>query len=31
VTLRATAQREEDIGSPYCRLLNLARVRVVVA
>jgi hypothetical protein len=31
VTLRAAAQREEAVGSPYGRALNLARVRVVVS
>jgi hypothetical protein len=30
VTLRATAQRERDLGSPYGQAVNLARVRVVV-
>lgn len=30
VTLRATAQREESVGSAFGKALNLARVRVVV-
>jgi hypothetical protein len=30
VTLRATAQRERAVGSPYEQAVNLARVRVVV-
>ena len=30
VTLRATSQREQYVGTPYGRLVNLARVRVVV-
>jgi hypothetical protein len=31
VTLRAAAQRDDALGSPYGRALNLARVRVVVS
>jgi hypothetical protein len=30
VTLRAAAQREDSVGSPFGRALNLARARVVV-
>ncbi|MFD2136452.1 hypothetical protein ACFSLT_17355 [Novosphingobium resinovorum] len=30
VGLRVTAQREAEVGSPYGRIMNLGRVRVVV-
>ncbi|HUD29639.1 MAG TPA: hypothetical protein VMQ93_12255, partial [Novosphingobium sp.] len=30
VGLRVTAQREGEVGTPYARIMNLGRVRVVV-